>query len=77
MAAVSVKKEPITRSDQLPYQAYVTAFLRIGFFFRHILGHFFPRKWNLCYVYGRMRNIRYQKGKRIVIERQNLSFLGL
>ena len=70
MAALSVKKEPITRSDQLPYQAYVTAFLRIGFFFRHILGHFFPRKWNLCYVYGRIRrkgnkkeNISSLKGK--------------
>ena len=48
------------------------------FIFRHILGHFFPRKWNLRHVYERGRRIlRYQKGKRNVIKRQKLSFLGL
>ena len=45
------------------------------FIFRHILEQFFPRKWNLCHVYKR-RSIRYQKGKRDVIKRQQLSFLG-
>ena len=47
------------------------------FIFRHILGHFFPRKWNLHHVYERVRSIRYQKGKLNVIKRQKISFLGL
>ena len=47
------------------------------FIFRHILGHFFQRKWNVHHVYERLRRIRYQKGKRNVIKRQKLSFLGL
>ena len=46
------------------------------FIFRHILGHFFPRKYNLHHVYERIRSIRYQKGKLNVIKRQNI-FLGL
>ena len=33
------------------------------FIFRHILGHFSPRKQNLHHVYERIRSIRYQKGK--------------
>ena len=47
------------------------------FIFRHILGHFSPRKWNLHHVYERIRSIRYQKGKNNVLKRQKLSFLGL
>ena len=47
------------------------------FIFRHILEHSLPRKWNLRHVYKRIRSIRYQKGKRNVIKRQKLSFLGL
>ena len=48
------------------------------FIFRHILGHLFTRKWNPRHVYERVRRIlRYQKGKRNVIKRQKLSFLGL
>ena len=47
------------------------------FIFRHILWHFFQRKWNVHHVYERIRSIRYQKGKRNVIKRQKLSFLGL
>ena len=45
------------------------------FIFRHILRQFFPRKWNLRNVHERIR--RYQKGKRNVIKREKLSFLGL
>ena len=41
------------------------------FFFRHILGQFFPRKWNLRHVYERI------KGKRNVIKTNKLSLLGL
>ena len=48
-----------------------------GFIFRHILGHFFPRKWNLRHVYEHIRSIRYQQGKRNAVKRQKLSFLGL
>ena len=34
------------------------------FIFRHIVGQFFPRKWNLHHVYERNQNIRYhEKGK--------------
>ena len=44
--------------------------------FRHILGHFFPRKYN-HHVYERIRSIRYQKGKLNVIKRQIISFLSL
>ena len=40
------------------------------FIFRHILGHFFPRKQNLHHVYERIRSIRYRKGKLNVIKRQ-------
>ena len=47
------------------------------FIFRHILGHFSPRNWNLRHVYERIRSIRYQKVKRNVIKRQKLPFLGL
>ena len=47
------------------------------FIFRHILGHFFPRKQNLHHVYERIRSMRYQKGKLNVIKRQKISFLGL
>ena len=47
------------------------------FIFRHILRQFFPRKWNLLHVHERIRSIRYQRGKRNVIKRQKLSFLGL
>ena len=47
------------------------------FIFRHILGHFFPRKENLHHDYERIRSIRYQKGKLNVIKRQKISFLGL
>ena len=47
------------------------------FIFRHILGHFFSRNYNLHHVYGRTRSIRYQKGKLNVIKRQKISFLGL
>ena len=42
------------------------------FIFRHILGQFFPRKWNLCRVYERNRNIRYHKGKRNVIKKKQI-----
>ena len=70
-------REPITRSEQLPYSAFVTAFLRTSFFFRHILGHFFPRQYNLHHVYERIRNIRYGKGKLNVIKRQKYHFLNL
>ena len=45
--------------------------------FRHILGQFFPRKWNLRHVYERIRNIRYLKGKRNVIKTNKLSFSGM
>ena len=47
------------------------------FSFRHILGHFFPRKWNFHHVYECIRSIRYQKGKNNVLKRQKLSFFGL
>ena len=47
------------------------------FIFRHILGHLFPRNWNLRHVYKRIQGIRYQRGKRNVIKRQKLSFLVL
>ena len=43
------------------------------FIFRHILGHFFPRKYN-HHVYERIRSIRYQKGKLNFIKRQNIIF---
>ena len=46
------------------------------FIFRHILGHFFPRKENLYHNYERIRSIRYQKEKLNVIKRQKISFLG-
>ena len=42
------------------------------FIFRHILGHFFPRKENLYHDYVRIRSIRYQKGKLNVIKRQEI-----
>ena len=54
---------------------YFTAFSTDRFIFRHILRQFFPRKWNLRNVHERIR--RYQKGKRNVIKREKLSFLGL
>ena len=38
------------------------------FIFRHILGQFFPRKWNLRHVYESIRSVRYQKGKLDVIK---------
>ena len=38
------------------------------FIFRHILGQFFPREWNLRHVFQRIRSVRYQKGKRNVIK---------
>ena len=47
------------------------------FIFRDILGHFFPRKWNLRHIYERIRCIRYQKGKGNVIKGKKLSFLGV
>ena len=47
------------------------------FIFKHILGHFCPQKRNLHHVYERIRSVRYQKGKRSLIKRQKLSFLGL
>ena len=47
------------------------------FIFRHILGQFFSRKWNLRHNYERIRSAKYQKGKRNVIKRQKWSFLGL
>ena len=37
-------QEPITRSEQLPYQAYVTAFLRTSLFLDIFLGTF-SRSW--------------------------------
>ena len=45
------------------------------FIFRHILGHFFPRKQNLHHVYERVRSIiyhkrktkRYKKAKNIIV----------
>ena len=49
-------QEPITRGEQLPY-------FTDQFIFRHILGHFFPRKQNLHHVSERIRSIIYQKGK--------------
>ena len=39
-------------------------------YFRHILPHFFPLKWNHDSVYERIQSIRYQKGKLNVIKRQ-------
>ena len=39
-------------------------------------GQFFPRKWNLRHVYESIQNVGYQKGKRNVINRQKLLFLG-
>ena len=39
----------------------------------HILGHFFPRKYN-HHVYERIRSIRYLKGKLNFIKRQNIIF---
>ena len=38
------KQDPITWSEQLPYKAYVKSFISDQFNFRHILGHFFPRR---------------------------------
>ena len=40
--------------------------------YRHILGQFFPQKWNLRHVYELIRSIRYQKEKRNVIKKQKL-----
>ena len=47
------------------------------FSFRHILGHFFPRKQNLHHVYERIRSKKYQKGKLNVNKRHKIAFLGL
>ena len=65
----------ITRGEQLsPMSRVFTDQFILG----HFLRHFLPRKWNLRHVYERIRSIRYQKGKRDVMKRQNwLSFLGL
>ena len=50
-------------------------FLRSSLFFRHILGHFFPPKYNLHHICERIRSIRYQKGKLNVIKRQKYHFV--
>ena len=47
------------------------------FIFRHIFKQFFLRKLNLRHVCEPIRSLRYQKGKRNVIKRQKLLFLGL
>ena len=75
-AAISCQ-EPITRSEQLPILGLYNGVFTVRFIFRHILGQFFPRKWNLRHIYERIWSVTYQKGKRNVIKRQKLSFLGL
>ena len=60
---IGLWQKPIIRSEKLPYQAYVTPFLRITLFLDTFLGHFFRRKQNLHQVYERIRSIRYQNGK--------------
>ena len=75
-AAISCQ-EPITRSEQLPILGLYNGVFTVRFIFRHILGQFFPRKWNLRHIYERIWSVTYQKGKRNVIKRQKLSILGL
>ena len=60
-----------TRSEQLHTRLCKGIFTN-RFIFRNILGHFFPRKWNLRHVYERIRKMRYQKGKRNVIKKQKI-----
>lgn len=56
--------ELITQSEQLTYQAYVTAFLDDSLFEGiFILEHFFPLKRTFPSVYERIQSVRYEKGK--------------
>ena len=56
--------ELITQSEQLTYQAYVTAFLDDSLFEGiFILEHFLPLKRTLPSVYERIQSVRYEKGK--------------
>ena len=68
-------QEPISSSEQLPYQLH-GVFTDQLFYFRHILGDFFPRKQKLHHVYeyiiprkykiSKRKTKRYQKGKNII-----------
>ena len=74
----SSDQDPITRSEQLPYQAFITAFLRTSLFLGTFQGsRSFPRKQSLHHIHERIQSIRYQTGKLNVIKRQKISFLGL
>ena len=71
-------QQPITRREQLdPTLGLCHGVFTGRFIVRHILGQFFPRKWNIHHALNAVEVYRHRKGKRSVMKRQKLSFLGL